>query len=81
MLIQNVTPANLDKLESRMQELEFVLTHLQKTVDDLNAAMLLQQKTLDVACRQLERAKSDIRSIAGADDSPTSPADEKPPHY
>ena len=74
-------PTDVDSIERRMQELEFVLTHLQKTVDDLNAAMLLQHKTLEVACRQLERVKSDIRSLAGADNSPGSLADEKPPHY
>ena len=70
-----------DRQERRIQELEFVVTHIQKTVEELNAAMLLQQKTLDVLCRQLEQAKSDVRSMLGADNSPRSLADDKPPHY
>ena len=70
-----------DRQERRIQELEFVVTHLQKTVKELNTAMLLQQRTMDVVCRQLEQAKSDVRSMLGADDSPRSLADEKPPHY
>ncbi len=70
-----------DRQERRIQELEFVVTHIQKTVEELNTAMLLQQKTIDVLCRQLEQAKSDVRSMLGADSSPRSLADDKPPHY
>ncbi len=73
--------SNQDRQERRIQELEFVVTHLQKTVDDLNTAMLLQQKKVDIICRQLEQAKSDMRSMMGADNSPRSLADDKPPHY
>lgn len=68
-------------IEQRIQELEFVVTHLQKTVEDLNSAVLLQQRTIDVLCRQLEQAKSDIRSSMGTDGTPRSLADDKPPHY
>jgi len=70
-----------ERLERRMQELEFVVTHLQKSVEDLNSALVVQQKTIDVLCRQLEQAKSDIRSGMGDDSSPRSLADDKPPHY
>ncbi len=73
--------SNQDRQERRIEELEFVVTHLQKTVDDLNTAMLLQQKKVDIICRQLEQAKSDVRSMMGADNSPRSLADDKPPHY
>ncbi len=73
--------SNQDRQERRIQELEFVVTHLQKTVDDLNTAMLLQQKKVDIICRQLEQAKSDMRSMMGADNSPRSLTDDKPPHY
>ena len=79
-MASNSTP-NPDRLERRLQELEFVITHLQKTVEDLNSALVLQQKTIDVLCRQLEQAKSDIRTGLGGDNSPRSLADDKPPHY
>ncbi len=80
MASQAGTPSP-ERLERRMQELEFVITHLQRTVEDLNSALVLQQKTIDVLCRQLEQAKSDIRSSLGGDSSPRSLADDKPPHY
>ena len=71
----------MDRLERRTQELEFVVTHLQKTVEDLNKGLLLQQRTIDVLCRQLEQAKSDVRSMMGVDNSSRTAADDKPPHY
>ncbi len=81
MAFQNGQSSISERQEQRIQELEFVVTHLQKTVEDLNTAMLLQQKTIDVLCRQLEQAKSDVRSMLGADSSQGSLADDKPPHY
>lgn len=80
MSSQTSTPSH-DRLDKRIQELEFVVMHLQKTVEDLNSALVLQQKTIDVLCRQLEQAKSDIRSGLSGDSSPRSLADDKPPHY
>ncbi len=73
--------SHADRQEKRLQELEFVVAHLQKNVDDLNEGVLLQQRTIDILCRQLEQAKSDMRSMAGTDTAPRSLADEKPPHY
>ncbi len=81
MKSQSGPPSFQKRQDDRIQELEFVVTHLQKTVEDLNKAMLLQQKTIDVLCRQLEQAKSDVRSMLGADNSQGSPEDDKPPHY
>ena len=81
MAFQSGQSSFQERHEQRIQELEFVVAHLQMTVEDLNTAMLLQQKTIDVLCRQLEQAKSDVRSMFSADNSQGSLADEKPPHY
>ena len=81
MTNQSGQPSFHDRQDQRIEELEFVVTHLQKTVEDLNTALLLQQKKIDILCRQLEQAKSDVRSMLGSDTSPRSLADEKPPHY
>ena len=81
MSTSSASSQSQDRQEKRIQELEFIVTHIQKTVEDLNAAMLLQQRTIDVLCRQLEQAKSDVRGMLGADNSPRSLADDKPPHY
>jgi uncharacterized coiled-coil protein SlyX len=68
-------------LETRVQELEFILSHLQETVDDLNDALLLQQKKIDSLVRQVEQANSVVQSVLSVDNSPRSLADDKPPHY
>ena len=81
MAIRSGQPSFQDRQEQRIEELEFVVTHLQKTVEDLNTALLLQQKKIEILGRQLEQAKSDVRSMLGADTSPGLLADEKPPHY
>ena len=81
MKSQSGQMSSQERQEKRIQELEFVVTHLQRTVEDLNTAVLMQQKTIDVLCRQLEQAKSDVRSMFSADNSQGSLADDKPPHY
>ncbi len=68
-------------MEARVQELEYIVSHLQKTVDDLNEALLLQQRKLDSLSRQVEQAKSVVQSVLNADNTPRSLADDKPPHY
>ena len=81
MATSNGQPSFQDRQDQRIEELEFVVTHLQKTVEDLNTALLLQQKKIDILCRQLEQAKCDVRSMMGADTSLGSLEDDKPPHY
>jgi len=66
--------------DHRLQELEIVVMHLQKMVEDLNEAVLLQHRKIDILSRQLEQAKDEVRSVLGSD-SPRSLADDKPPHY
>ena len=68
-------------IEARVQELEYIVSHLQKTVDDLNDALLLQQRKIDSLSRQVEQAKSVVQSVMNADHTPRSLADDKPPHY
>jgi SlyX protein len=67
--------------EKRLQELEFVVSHLQKTVDDLNDVVLLQQRKIDMLSRHVEQATSAFQSALNADTTPRSLADDKPPHY
>jgi uncharacterized coiled-coil protein SlyX len=85
-------PANLDpakrdpselrpSLEDRVQELECIVSHLQATIDDLNEALLLQQKKIDKLSLQLQHINSIADSSWIADNSAASLSDEKPPHY
>lgn len=67
--------------ERRIENLEFVVSHLQKTIDDLNDAVLQQHRKIDMLARQMEQAKSVVQSVLNADNTPRSLADDKPPHY
>ncbi|MFY8201357.1 MAG: SlyX family protein [Pirellula staleyi] len=78
---RNGRPSSHPPMEARVQELEYIVSHLQKTVDDLNEALLLQQRKLDSLSRQVEQAKSVVQSVLNADNTPRSLADDKPPHY
>jgi uncharacterized coiled-coil protein SlyX len=69
------------KSEARIDELEFVVTHLQKTIDALNEAVLLQQKRIDSLSRQIDQAKVVVQSVLHGDTAPRTLADDKPPHY
>lgn len=67
--------------ERRIEKLEFVVAHLQETVDDLSQLIIDQQKQMDSIARQLVQAKQDIRSALSSDSAPRTLADDKPPHY
>ncbi|MEQ1825141.1 MAG: SlyX family protein [Pirellula sp.] len=73
--------AEWSPLDKRVQELEFIVAHLQNTVDDLNQAILLQQKKIELLARQIDQAKSFVESAMSSDNSTRSLADDKPPHY
>jgi len=68
-------------VESSIQEIQFVVSHLQKTVDDLNVALLLQQKQIGSLARQMLQAKAAVESVMNSDTTPRTLADDKPPHY
>jgi len=67
--------------QRRIEELEFIVTHLQKNIDDLNEALLLQDRKIAMLSRQVELASSAAQSILDGDPTPRSLADDKPPHY
>lgn len=68
-------------VESRVEKLEFVVAHLQYTVDDLNKVVLQQQKAIDGLTRQLQSAKSAMEQALNVDYLARTPLDDKPPHY
>lgn len=67
--------------DKRIEKLEFVVAHLQETVDDLSQLIIDQQKQMDSLARQLVQAKQDIRTALATDANPRTLADDKPPHY
>lgn len=75
------TPNNPSKLTDRVTELELLLTHMQRTIHDLDQVALDQQKQIDKLSLQLARITLDVGRLQTTGDEVRSPEDEKPPHY
>ncbi len=67
--------------DSRVAQLEFVVAHLQKTIDELNQVVVHQQKQLDSLQRSIDQNRHVVRTLMDADAVPRTAADDKPPHY
>ena len=68
--------------EERLNQLEYLMTHTQQTVEDLDAVVRELSTRVDAMQRELTRLRDESRGLGGrlaALEPP--PADEKPPHY
>ena len=73
--------ASMDRLDARITKLEELLTHLQRTVDELNEAVLQVQKRLDVVAGEAARLGREVLQLSDVREEVRSPAEERPPHY
>ena len=55
--------------------------HLQRTVAELDRAVLAQQKQIEAFERTLGALGAALESLAGGARDAAQPLDEKPPHY
>ena len=67
--------------EKRITELEFVVTHLQKTIQDFNDVIIEQGKRIDTMQREVRLLASDLRQVRDSAREPRRAEDEIPPHY
>ena len=65
----------------RIETLEILVTHLERTITDLNGVILAQQKSIDALERQLGRLTTDFNTAQSAQQEVRKPEDEIPPHY
>lgn len=64
--------------ESRVIDLEIRLTHQEATLQELDAALIRQQRTMDVLALQVSILREQLRVA----NTPVPPADDTPPpHY
>jgi uncharacterized coiled-coil protein SlyX len=70
-----------DRLLDRVVELEVLLTHLQRTLVDLDQVVLSQQKQIEGLERTVARLHTEFDVLANPSQEARSPEDEKPPHY
>jgi len=71
---------NTPDVSSRVTDLEILVTHLQRDIEDLHQVVLEQQKELE----QLRSVISQVDHRVGVlevDEEPRDAAAERPPHY
>lgn len=78
-------PSSVDKkegaqLEERLAELEIRLAFQDRTIQELNDVVTVQQGMIDRVVKELEMLRAHLRSLAP---SPVAPRSEEkpPPHY
>jgi uncharacterized coiled-coil protein SlyX len=70
------------EIHRRLSEVESLVTFLQRTIDDLNAVILDQQRRLESQEKELARLRATYSTLADSIvEVPRRPEDEKPPHY
>ncbi len=78
----NEQPAESGKrLAQRLDALEMMVTHLDRTIQDLDETIRAQNKQLDLYERKLAMLTLDIGALREGPADVRSPEDEKPPHY
>ncbi len=69
------------RLAERVTTLEMVVTHLERTIHDLDEALRAQGKQLDLVERTLTQLRSEVGVLREGPPEVRSPEEEKPPHY
>jgi uncharacterized coiled-coil protein SlyX len=66
---------------ARIVELETLYTHLQRTLGELDQAVLDQQRQIDTLSKRINSLAGDLNRLAGSEPEVRKPEDERPPHY
>jgi len=69
------------RLQARVVELETLYAHLERTLGDLDQAVLAQQRQIDALEKKAAALESDLNGLSGSPAPERKPEDEKPPHY
>ncbi len=72
---------NLRPELARIVELETLYTHLQRTLGELDQAVLDQQRQIDTLSKRVSSLAGDLNRLAGSEPEVRKPEDERPPHY
>ncbi len=70
----------MTQLEARVEALESTIAYQDQTIEDLNAALTLQAKEIEVLRRELERLSLHLRDVA-SHPALTPEQEPPPPHY
>lgn len=64
---------------ARFEALEMRIAHQERAIEDLNTTVTEQWKQIDALNRQIARFGDRLQKVE--DTAPSSPVDERPPHY
>jgi len=67
------------ELNSRVEELEFRLTHQEAAIEQLTRTLLAQEQQVREQAETIKRLEAQINSLTGS--PPGAQEDETPPHY
>lgn len=68
-----------DDTRAHIEALETRIAHQDRAIEDLNAIVSEQWKQIETLNKQLSRFGDRLQQVE--DNTPTGPADERPPHY
>jgi SlyX protein len=68
-------------LALRLNDLEIRYTHLQRTVEELNAVVISQDQRLEALERKVVLLAAQMGELAEREPEPRSLEEDKPPHY
>lgn len=69
-----------DEPAERLTAIETLLMHMQHELEQMNGALLGQQRDMDALRKELERLRGDVERLETGPES-RDPKLEKPPHY
>jgi uncharacterized coiled-coil protein SlyX len=69
------------RLAERLTALEMVVTHLERTIHDLDEAIRERNKQLDLVERTLSQLRLEVGTLREGPPEVRTPEEEKPPHY
>ena len=68
-----------DDTRARIEALETRIAHQERAIEDLNTTVTEQWKQIEALTKQLARFGDRLQQVE--ENPPSSPADERPPHY
>lgn len=73
--------SRLQMIENRLNELESREAFHELTIETLNQALIEQGRLLEILKGSYQQLSLKLASLNQREESPTTPLDEKPPHY
>lgn len=75
------TPSEVELLKTRLATVETLLMHVERDLQDLNQAVLGQDRRLDVLEQEVRKFVAAMEKLSSSQTEQRKPEEEIPPHY